>query len=189
MIKFLLIFTYRIILENWRRMLLLAASITLFISAYRIELETVFSPVQSIFQDGGTYYYELYNGTTEKFDSEQTLYPDKMNESNLCLKRQVFGPGNIACTVVGVVVLIAFIVIAVMEDWDADDVTGRILRENHESEAIDGIYHHYAFGRLIDKDPDKNLRLKWILPTDFMRMPRFKSTMQIREDKLNKIGV
>ena len=58
MIKFLLIFTYRIILENWRRMFLLATSITLFISAYMIDYETVFSPVQSIFQDGGTYYYE-----------------------------------------------------------------------------------------------------------------------------------
>ena len=188
MTKFLLIFTYRIILENWRRMLLLAASITLFISAYRIELETVFSPVQSIFQDGGTYYYELYNGTTEKFDSEQTLYLDKMNESNLCLKRQVFGSGNIACAVVGVVVLITFIVIAVMEDWDADDVTKEILRENYETEVIDGVHYHYAFGRLIEEGPDKIL-IRWILPIDFMRKPRFTSTMQIREDKLNKIGV
>lgn len=188
MIKFLLIFTYRIILENWRRMFLLATSITLFISAYMIDYETVFSPVQSIFQDGGTYYYELYNGTTEKFDSEQVLHPDKMNASNLCIKRQVFGPGNIACTVVGVIVLIGFIVIAVMEDWDADDVTKEILRENYETEVIDGVHYHYAFGRLIDEGP-KEILIRWILPTDFMRKPRFKSTMQIREDKLNKIGV
>lgn len=188
MTKFLLIFTYRIILENWRRMFLLATSITLFISAYRIELVTDFFPVESIFQDGGTYYYQLYNGSTEKFDSEQTLYPDKMNESNLCLKRQVIGPETIACLVVGVIVLIAFIVIAVMEDWDADDVTKEILRENYETEVIDGVHYHYAFGRLIDEGP-KEILIRWILPAEFMRKPRFKSTMQIREDKLNKIGV
>lgn len=188
MIKFLLIFTYRIILENWRRMLLLAASITLFISAYRIELETVFSPVQSIFQDGGTYYYELYNGYTEKFESEQALYPDKMNESNLCLKRQVFGTGNIACCIIGGFALISFIVISFMENWDAYDVTRDILRENYETEEIDGVYHHHAFGRLIEKSQDKILK-RVILPAEFMRKPRFKSTMQIREDKLNKIGV
>ena len=188
MIKFLLIFTYRIILENWRRMLLLAASITLFISAYRIELKTVFSPVQSIFQDGGTYYYELYNGATEKFESEQVLYPDKMNQSNLCLKRQVFGSGNIACCVIGGIALISFIVISFMEDWDAYDVTRDILRENYETELIDGIYHHHAFGRLIEKGHDKFLK-RVILPAEFMRKPRFKTKMQIREDKLNKIGV
>jgi hypothetical protein len=189
MIKFFLLFIPRIVIENWKRFLLLAASITLFISAYMIERETVFSSVQSIFQDGGKYYYELYNGGTETFDKEQTLFPDKMNESNLCLKRQVFGPGNIACCIIGVITLISFIVISFMEDWDATETTKDILYESHETEAIDGIYHHHAFGRLIAKGPDQQLHLRWFGPTDFFRLPRYKSKKQEREDKLNKIGL
>jgi hypothetical protein len=93
------------------------------------------------------------------------------------------------CLVLGVIALIAFVVIAVMEDWDATETTKDILHESHEIEVIDGIYHHHAFGRLIAKGPDQQLHLRWFGPTDFFRLPRFKTKMQEREDKLKKIGV
>lgn len=184
-----MLFITRTLFENWRRMLLLAASITLFATAYNSETDTEFSPVESIFQDGGQYYYKLYSGGMQKFDTEQKLFKDKMNGSIVYLKRQTFSVLAIASIVVGSIMLIAFCVIAAMEDWDVNSITTSIVYDNYETEAIDNVYHHHAFGRLIEKSTNGTMNARWLTPIKVMQMPRFKTRVKKREDKLNQIGI
>jgi hypothetical protein len=189
MIKFFLLFIPRIMIENWRRLLILAVSITLFTLAYRVERETEFTTVESIFQDGDTYYYKLYGGDMEKFETKQQLFTDKISNSNVCLKRQVIGEDSIVYLVLGVVALIAFVVIAVMEDWDITEITNDIVGEHLDSEVIDNVYHYHVFGRLIERSINSTMNVRWLTPIKIMQRPRFKSKRQEREDKLNEIGL
>lgn len=189
MTKFWILFIPRLLLKNWRRMLLIPLAALFVALAITREPNVDFVQVDNLFLEGQTHYYKMMNGDVLKFDTAQSLFT-KGNASYLKTERM---PGSShGLFAVAVIALIAFIVISAMEDWDAAEICGDLIKEHHDTELVDGMWRTHAFGRLIQIDTGNQrpfISLRWMDVSRLFRMERYTPTQKKREDKLNKLGI
>lgn len=189
MTKFWILFIPRLLLENWRRMLLVPLALLFVVLAITREPNVDFEQVENIFLEGQTHYYKMMNGDVLKFDTEQSLF----TKGNLSYLKTERTPGSShGLFALAVIALISFIVISAMEDWDAPEICRYLINEHHDTELVDGIWHTHAFGRLIQTDTGNQrpfISRKWMDVSSLFRMERYTPTQKKREDKLNKLGI
>lgn len=192
MIRFFLQLTLNVIIDNWRRMLILGVSILLLIISYhlfKVDIEPNYIPIESIFEDSGKWTYVGYGTNKYHFNSEQKIHHDKLNGNITYIKVYEPGPSFIVFLVLGIIGSVAVIVISIVEDWDVDESIRYVVNKNMKSDYQDGKWYFHSFGRLIGTDHNNNHYSRYNTIREIINSPKWESKADKRESKLEKLGI
>ena len=192
LIKFWTTFTKQLITINPGRFLILSASILLLILGSLVPNKTKFYELERHIVDGDKHYYETTSSyTILEYDSEQKLFQD---DDDTLIKVVEWNELRVISVVLSSILFGMFIVSLFLEDLELDKVTKKTIKSNFTERNIDGEWIYTSYSKLIFRSSyrkDVNDIPNHILKsTDvFFGLENFFTKAEIREGKLNKLGI
>lgn len=190
MIRFYLTLAKNICRHNPIRTLVSALLIVLAFAVYKIPNSTSFYLIERHIVDGGTHYYQTYGGSVFEYDTEQKLVED---QGDHLLKRTEMSEIGITLAIFLCIGVLAIIASFFIEESEMEYALRDTIKRSIDEHAIDGEYFYVSYSRII-------LRQKY--QTDypysgsgiaslgeFLELPIFQTKADIRNKKLEKIGI
>jgi hypothetical protein len=192
LIKFWTTFTKYLIVINPGRFLMLTASILLLILGLLVPNKTKFYEVERHIVDGDKHYYETTSSyAVLEYDSEQKLFQE---DGDTLIKVVEWHELRVISLVLSILLFGIFIASLFLEELELDKVRKKTIKSNFTERNIDGEWIYTSYSKLIfrstyrkDVDDIPNHILK---STDvFFGLENFFTKAEIREGKLNKLGI
>lgn len=189
MIRFYLTLAKNICRHNPIRTLVSALLIVLAFVVYKIPNSTSFYLIERHIVDGGTHYYQTYGGSVFEYDKEQTLFKDGVDS---LLKIEGMSELSIILTILLCIGVLCIIVTLFIEDSEMEYALRDTIKRNIDEHIIDGEYFYVAYSRIIRRQKyqtdypysGSNYNLR-----EFLELPIFETKADIRNKKLEKIGI
>ena len=194
LIKFWTTFTKQLIIINPGRFLFLYSSILLLILGFLIPNTTNFYKLERHIVDGNKHYYETTSSyKVLEYDSEQKLFQDN---GDTLIKVVEFHELSVILIVLSSLLLIFFIVSLFVEELELDKVRKKTIISNFKERNIDGEWVYTSYDKLLFKssyqktDPIDEIPTRILKNTDeFFNLENFFTKAEIRDNKLNKLGI
>lgn len=193
LIKFWANFTKNLIILNPGRFIILFTSILLLILGLLIPNQTKFYKVERYIVDGDKHYYEIsssYNAL--EYDTEQKLFQD---DDDTLIKVVELHELSVITIVITSILFLMFIASLFIEELELNKVRKKTIINNFTERKIEGQWVYTSYNKLLQKstykrDVDEVMYNIIIKKTDdFFNLEEFYTKAEIREVKLNKLGI
>jgi hypothetical protein len=190
MIRFYLKLTKNIFKLNPIRTFISVLLVILAFTVYKIPNSTYFYQIERHLVENGTHYYQTTGGSVFEYDKEQTLFKDG---GDSLLKIEGMSELGIILTILLCIGVLCIIVTLFIEDSEMEYALRDTIKRNIDEHIIDGEYFYVAYSRIIKRQTHHtdypysgsgvyNLR-------EFLELPIFETKGDIRNKKLEKIGI
>lgn len=193
LIKFWANFTKNLIILNPGRFIILLVSVLLLILGLLIPNQTKFYKVERYIVDGDKHYYETsssYNAL--EYDTEQKLFQD---DDDTLIKVVELHELSVITIVITSILFLMFIASLFIEELELNKVRKKTIINNFTERKIEGQWVYTSYNKLLQKstykrDVDEVMYNIIIKKTDdFFNLEDFYTKAEIREVKLNKLGI
>ena len=193
LIKFWANFTKNLIILNPGRFIILLVSVLLLILGLLIPNQTKFYKVERYIVDGDKHYYETsssYNAL--EYDTEQKLFQD---DDDTLIKVVELHELSVITIVITSILFLMFIASLFIEELELNKVRKKTIINNFTERKIEGQWVYTSYNKLLQKstykrDVDEVMYNIIIKKTDdFFNLDDFYTKAEIREVKLNKLGI
>jgi len=189
MIRFYLTLAKNICKHNPIRTFISALLVILAFAVYNIQDSTYFYQIERHIVENGTHYYQTTGGSVFEYDKEQTLFKDR---GDLLLKIEGMSELSITLTIFLCIGVLCIIVSFFIEESEIEYALRDTIKRNIDEHIIDGEYFYVAYSRIIRRQKyqtdypysGSNYNLR-----EFLELPIFETKADIRNKKLEKIGI
>jgi competence protein ComGC len=193
LIKFWANFTKNLIIINPGRFVILFISILLLTISALIPNQTKFYKVDRYIVDGDKHYYETTSSYTAlEYDTEQKLFQDG---SDTLIKVVEWHELRVITIVILSILFLVFIGSLFIEELELNKVRKKTIINNFTERHIEGQWVYTSYNKLLKKsiykrDVDEVMYGITIRThNDFLNLEDFYTKAEIREGKLNKLGI
>ena len=193
LIKFWANFTKNLIILNPGRFIILLVSVLLLILGLLIPNQTKFYKVERYIVDGDKHYYETTSSYTAlEYDTEQKLFQD---DDDTLIKVVELHELSVITIVITSILFLMFIASLFIEELELSKVRKKTIINNFTERKIEGQWVYTSYNKLLQKstykrDVDEVMYNIIIKKTDdFFNLDDFYTKAEIREVKLNKLGI
>jgi hypothetical protein len=193
LIKFWANFTKNLIIINPGRFLILLISIILLTISALIPNQTKFYKVDRYIVDGEKHYYETTSSyITLEYDTEQKLFQDG---SDTLIKVVEWRELRVITITIVSILFLVFIGSLFIEELELNKVIKKTIINNFTERHIDDQWIYTSYNKLLKKSTYKrdidevmyNINIRTY--NDFLNLEDFYTKAEIREGKLNKLGI
>jgi hypothetical protein len=194
LIKFWANFTKNLIIINPGRFMILFISILLLTISTLIPNQTKFYKVDRYIADGDKHYYETTSSYTAlEYDTEQKLFQDG---SDTLIKVVEWHELRVITIVILSILFLVFIGSLFIEELELNKVRKKTIINNFIERNIEGQWVYTSYNKLLMKSPYKKRDIDEVMygitirtHNDFLNLEDFYTKAEIREGKLNKLGI
>lgn len=189
MIRFYLTLAKNICKHNPIRTFISVLLVILAFTIYNIQNSTYFYQVERYIVENGTHYYQTTGGSVFEYDKEQTIFKDR---GDSLLKIEGMSELSIILTIFLCIGVLGIIASLFIEESEMEYAIRDTIKRSIDKHAIDGEYFYVSYSRIIRRQkyqsdyPYSGSNYNLI---EFLELPIFETKADIRNKKLEKIGI